>query len=236
MRRFPLVGGIDVAGTVESSADRALQGGRSRCWSPDTTSAWRTTAATPRTSACRRTGSCRCRRDCRLFDAMAIGTAGFTAALSIVEMERNGLAPRNGPVIVTGATGGVGSIGGAVSGGARLRGDGAHRQGAARTTTCDRWARADVLSRATLQMGTRPLEKATWAGAVDPVGGDDARVADADDDVQRLHRELGPDRRHRAEHDGAAVHPARRQAARHRLGDVSDAGRGSRSGAGSRRI
>ena len=44
------------------------------------------------------------------FDAMAIGTAGFTAALSIVEMERNGLAPANGPVIVTGATGGVGSM------------------------------------------------------------------------------------------------------------------------------
>ena len=39
-----------------------------------------------------------------LFDAMAIGTAGFTAALSVVEMERNGLAPSNGPVIATGAT------------------------------------------------------------------------------------------------------------------------------------
>ena len=44
------------------------------------------------------------------FDAMAIGTAGFTAALSVVEMERNGLTPGQGPVIVTGATGGVGSI------------------------------------------------------------------------------------------------------------------------------
>src|SRR4029079_12876112 len=43
-------------------------------------------------------------------DAMAIGPAGFTAGLSIVDMERNGLAPSSGPVIVTGATGGVGSI------------------------------------------------------------------------------------------------------------------------------
>ena len=41
---------------------------------------------------------------------MAIGTAGFTAALSIVELEHNGLEPANGPVIVTGATGGVGSL------------------------------------------------------------------------------------------------------------------------------
>ena len=87
-----------------------------RCSSPATISASRTTAATPATSACRRTGSCRCRRGCRSFDAMAIGTAGFTAALSMVEMERNGLAPANGPVIVTGATGGVGSIGDAMSG------------------------------------------------------------------------------------------------------------------------
>src|SRR5581483_9313892 len=45
-----------------------------------------------------------------LREAMVIGTAGFTAALSIVEMERNGLTPASGPVIVTGATGGVGSI------------------------------------------------------------------------------------------------------------------------------
>ena len=43
-----------------------------------------------------------------LFDAMALGTAGFTAALGIVRMEDNGLAPANGPVIVTGASGGVG--------------------------------------------------------------------------------------------------------------------------------
>src|SRR5207302_11311347 len=45
-----------------------------------------------------------------LFEAMALGTAGYTAALAIVRMEANGLAPANGPVIVSGATGGVGSI------------------------------------------------------------------------------------------------------------------------------
>ena len=50
------------------------------------------------------------RRAQRVSDVMAIGTAGFTAALSIVELERNGLTPGNGPVIVTGATGGVGSL------------------------------------------------------------------------------------------------------------------------------
>ena len=110
-------------------------------------------------------------RGLTLFEAMALGTAGFTAGLSVVRLERNGLRPPNGKVVVTGSTGGVGSI--AVAALARLGydvtaitgKDDAHeylRQLGAR----------DVLSRATLEMGTRPLEKARWAGAVDAVGGD----------------------------------------------------------------
>jgi NADPH2:quinone reductase len=102
---------------------------------------------------------------------MAIGTAGFTAALSIVDMERNGLSPSNGPVIVTGATGGVGSIaiqslaarGYAVT---ALTGK-AHEADYLRALGA-----SDVLIRGSIDMGTRPLEKSMWAGAVDPVGGD----------------------------------------------------------------
>jgi NADPH2:quinone reductase len=169
MRRFPMVGGIDVAGVVESSTaphfrrgDPVLVTGYDLGVNHDggysqfvrVPAEW-VVALPPGMSA---------------LDAMTIGTAGFTAALSIVEMERNGLTPAQGPVVVTGATGGVGSMGVAclVSRGYQvtaltgkdseheyLRGLGAHT----------------VLSRHTLQMGTRPLEKTQWAGAIDPVGG-----------------------------------------------------------------
>ena len=105
------------------------------------------------------------------FQVMAIGVAGFTAALSVMQMEKNGLAPDQGPVIVTGATGGVGSVAVEILAGlgyevVALTGkedesDYLTSLGAAR-----------VLSRHTLEMGTRPLEKGMWAGAVDPVGGE----------------------------------------------------------------
>ena len=95
----------------------------------------------------------------------------LTAALSLVDMEQNGLKPGQGPVIVTGATGGVGSVavqllaarGYEVT--ALTGKDGEHdflRSLGAR----------DVLSRKTLQMGTKPLEKSQWAGAVDVAGGE----------------------------------------------------------------
>jgi putative YhdH/YhfP family quinone oxidoreductase len=85
-------------------------------------------------------------------------------------MELNGLTPGSGPVIVTGATGGVGSfavellakLGYAVT--ALTGKDDAHDYLKSLGAT-------EVLSRHTLEMGTRPLEKATWAGAIDPVGG-----------------------------------------------------------------
>ena len=104
-------------------------------------------------------------------DAMAIGTAGFTAALSVVDMELNGLRPGQGPVIVTGATGGVGSVAVQL---AAARG----YQVTALTGKDNEHdflrslGATEVLSRNGLQMGTRPLEKALWAGAVDAVGGE----------------------------------------------------------------
>jgi NADPH2:quinone reductase len=105
------------------------------------------------------------------FSAMAIGTAGFTAGLAVSDMERNGLAPASGPVIVTGATGGVGSV--AVACLAALGYRVTALTGKADAADYLRALGAtEILDRATLQMGTRPLERATWAGAVDAAGGD----------------------------------------------------------------
>jgi NADPH2:quinone reductase len=101
---------------------------------------------------------------------MALGTAGFTAALSVVRLEQSGLRPAKGPVAVTGATGGVGSI--AVAALARL---GYHVTAITGKDDAHEYLRRlgarDVLSRTTLEMGTRPLEKAQWAGAIDAIGG-----------------------------------------------------------------
>jgi acrylyl-CoA reductase (NADPH) len=170
IRRFPLIGGIDVAGTVASTTDPRFKAG-----DPVLVTGYELGVAHDGGYA----GFVRVPADwvVRLpdglsaHDAMAIGTAGFTAALSIVDMERNGLKPGQGPVIVTGATGGVGSIAvqllaargyevAALTGKDHehefLRGLGAK----------------EILPRKTLQMGTRPLEKAMWAGAVDVAGGE----------------------------------------------------------------
>jgi acrylyl-CoA reductase (NADPH) len=170
MRRFPLVGGIDVAGTIESSADARLTKGKPVLVTGydlgvnqdggfseyvRVPSDWVVEIPSGLTP----------------FEAMTIGTAGFTAALSVVEMEHNGLTKESGPVIVTGATGGVGSLAVEILAGlgytvtAMTGKDDQHE-------FLRSIGAADVLSRGALQMGTRPLEKSLWAGAVDPVGGE----------------------------------------------------------------
>jgi NADPH2:quinone reductase len=170
LRRFPLVGGIDVSGTVVSSEDaRFREGDAVLVTGYDlgvandggfaeyvrVPSDWIVPLPDGLTP----------------FETMALGTAGFTAALAIVRLERNGLAPGRGPVAVTGATGGVGSI--AIAALRRLGYSVTaitgkdHEQGYLRELGA-----TDVLSRSTLQLGTKPLEKATWAGAVDAAGGE----------------------------------------------------------------
>jgi acrylyl-CoA reductase (NADPH) len=170
LRRFPLVGGIDVAGTVASTndsrfkpGDAVLVTGYDLGVSHDGGYAeyvrvpadWVVPVPAGLTT----------------FEAMAIGTAGFTAALSIVDLEHNGLAPNAGPVIVTGATGGVGTL--AVQCLAALGYQVTALTGKdAEHEFLKSLGASDVLSRNGLQMGTRPLEKMLWAGAVDAVGGD----------------------------------------------------------------
>ncbi len=106
-----------------------------------------------------------------LKEAMAIGTAGFTAALSLEALEHNGLRPENGTVIVTGATGGVGST--AV---AMLAQAGYTVAASTGKTSEHAYLRelgaSEILSREEVSAeSTRPLESERWAGAVDPVGG-----------------------------------------------------------------
>jgi putative YhdH/YhfP family quinone oxidoreductase len=107
-----------------------------------------------------------------LWEAMAFGTAGFTAALAILRMEHNGLTPEHGPVVVSGATGGVGSI--AVAALARLGYDvtalTGKREESAYLTALGAKA---ILFRDDLDLTSiKPLGKSTWAGAVDNLGGD----------------------------------------------------------------
>ena len=169
MRHMPLTGGIDVAGTVEESGDARFKAG-----DPVLVTGYDLGVAhdggyarhvrVPADWVVKRPAGLDAR------EAMALGTAGFTAALSVVRMEQNGLRPENGPVVVTGATGGVGSLaveflsglGYAVSAvtGKADRADYLRALGA-----------RDVLLRGAIDLGSRPLEKALWAGAVDPVGG-----------------------------------------------------------------
>jgi acrylyl-CoA reductase (NADPH) len=107
-----------------------------------------------------------------LWEAMAFGTAGYTAGLAVVKMELNGLKPANGPVVVDGATGGVGSI--AIAALAKL--------GYAVTALTGKEAEAgwlrqlgakEILLRQSLDLTKiRPMDKSTWAGAVDNLGGE----------------------------------------------------------------
>jgi acrylyl-CoA reductase (NADPH) len=107
-----------------------------------------------------------------LWDAMAFGTAGFTAGLAIVRMEQNGLKPSNGPVIVDGATGGVGSI--AVDALARLGYQVVALTGKANEADyLKKIGAQEVRLRSELDLSKiRPLDKATWAGAIDNLGGE----------------------------------------------------------------
>ena len=170
LRTFPLVGGIDLAGTVVSSDDDRFAAGDAvlvnGCGLSETRDGGYAEYA--RLSA-ESIVPIPAGMDAQ--QAMQLGTAGYTAALAIHRMEQNGQLPENGPVVVTGATGGVGSVAidmlaargyeaVAVTGKAEqvdyLKSIGASR----------------VLLRDEIDLGKRPMEKAQWAGAIDNLGGD----------------------------------------------------------------
>jgi len=171
IRRFPCVGGVDVSGVVESSSDvRFKSGDHVVVTSYDMGVAhdggfaeyvrapadW----VVPLPSGL------------TLFDSMVLGTAGFTAALAIHRLEQNELTPAKGKVIVTGATGGVGSL--AVRMLSQL---GYHvvalTSKSSETEYLLGLGAKEVLLRSDIDFTSkRPLEKALWAGALDAVGGE----------------------------------------------------------------
>lgn len=171
IRRFPCVGGIDMAGTVIDSADpRFAPGDPVIATSFDIGVAhhggYAEIARVPGDWVVPLPAGM------TLFEAMALGTAGFTAALGIVRMEENGLRPVKGPVIVTGATGGVGSL--AID---MLANRGYHVVALTGKESEAEYLRglgaAEVLLRQELDLGRiRPLDRGRWAGAVDNLGGD----------------------------------------------------------------
>lgn len=168
VRKFPLIAGIDFAGKVVHSTDARFKPGDAvvcNGWGMGEShhggyatrarvkGEWLVPLKAPFSTA----------------DAMAIGTAGYTSMLAVMALEDAGLAPAKGPVLVTGAAGGVGSIAiallsklgyrviaatGRVSEADYLRGLGA----------------AEIIDRAELNTDVRPLAKERWAGAVDSVG------------------------------------------------------------------
>ncbi len=170
IRRFPCVGGIDLAGVVVESADpRFKAGDKVIATSFDIGVAWHGGYAEyARIPA---GWVVPLPQGLDLFEAMALGTAGFTAALGIVRMEDNGLAPENGPIIVTGASGGVGAL--AIDMLARLGYHVVALTGkAAEADYLKNLGAAEIRLRSDIDFDkARPLETAQWAGAVDNVGG-----------------------------------------------------------------
>jgi len=170
IRRFPCVGGVDVAGVVVHSDDARFKAGDAVLvtgygMGVDHDGGFAEYVRAPADWVVPLP------QGLTLFDAMALGTAGVAAALSIHRLEQNELRPKNGKVIVTGATGGVASL--AIQMLAQL---GYHVVALTGKDTEHDYLKslgaAEILSRKDLEMGTRPLEKAQWAGALDAVGGE----------------------------------------------------------------
>jgi len=168
--RLPIVGGVDVAGTVEVSEDPRFEPGDEVLvtgfgLSEDRDGGYSEITRLMADYALKIPEGLDAKR------AMAIGTAGLTAALAIARMEHNGLSPDAGPVIVTGATGGVGSIAVDMLAGRHYTVVGLTGK-AEQRGYLENLGANEVLFRQELEMGGRPLESAKWAGAVDTVGGE----------------------------------------------------------------
>ena len=168
VRRFPMIPGIDLAGTVESSShpswkkgDKVILNG----WGVGETHL----GAFAEKARVKGDWLVRLPETMSAREAMAIGTAGYTAMLAVMALQRTGVTPSRGPVIVTGAAGGVGSVAVAVL--AKL--------GYAVTASTGRLAEtdylkalgaADIIDRKELTGSPRTLGKERWAGGVDAVG------------------------------------------------------------------
>ena len=178
LRRFPLVAGVDVAGEVISSIDSRFREGDqvlvTGCGLGEShDGGFSEVVRVPADWVVPLP------QGMTLLDAMVLGTAGFTAALAIDRMEQNGLAPGQGPVIVTGASGGVGSVAIDLLGGrgyevVALSRQLGHKSGR-KPETADylkSLGATEVLDAKSASDSDKPLEAARWAGAIDCVGGE----------------------------------------------------------------
>jgi acrylyl-CoA reductase (NADPH) len=170
LRRYPLVGGIDLAGTVEQSSDSAYKPGDAvlvtGCGMSETRDGgYAQFARVPASAVVAMPAGL------DALSAMALGTAGFAAGRAIMRMEINGQTPSMGPVVVTGATGGVGSL--AID---MLAGKGYEVVALTGKPESEPYLRSlgatQLLLRSELKFGKAPLESARWGGAVDNCGGD----------------------------------------------------------------
>jgi acrylyl-CoA reductase (NADPH) len=168
VRRFPMIAGIDFSGTVsESSNPNWKPGDKVICngWGMGETHL----GAYAEKARVKGEWLVKLPQGISARDAMAIGTAGYTAMLSVLALEKHGLTPNQGPVVVTGAAGGVGSIAIAVlsklgyqviaSTGRVSESDYLKKLGA-----------SEIIDRAELSGAAKPIAKERWAGGIDSVG------------------------------------------------------------------
>jgi putative YhdH/YhfP family quinone oxidoreductase len=170
IERFPCIAGIDMSGTVESSTDARFKPG-------DPVMLHGNGLGVSRDGGF--SGRVRAMADMvvpvppglSLFEVSALGVAGYTTGIAIMLCELNGMLPSNGKVLVNGATGGCGSIAIDI-----LSNKGYHVVALTGKDSSADYLKslgaAEVISRNTLEMGKRPLEKSLWAAAFDSVGGE----------------------------------------------------------------
>jgi acrylyl-CoA reductase (NADPH) len=168
VRRFPMIAGIDFAGTVEASSnpnwkpgDKVIGNG----WGMGETHL----GAYAEKTRVKGDWLVRLPNGMTTRDAMAVGTAGYTAMLSVLALEKHGLKPADGPIVVTGAAGGVGSVAIAV-----LSKLGYHVIASTGRTSEEGYLKglgaSEIIDRNELSGPAKPLAKERWAGGIDSVG------------------------------------------------------------------
>lgn len=168
VRRFPMIAGIDFAGTVEASSnpnwkpgDKVIGNG----WGMGETHL----GAYAEKTRVKGDWLVRLPDGMTTRDAMAVGTAGYTAMLSVLALERHGLKPADGPIVVTGAAGGVGSVAIAV-----LSKLGYQVIASTGRTSEEGYLKglgaSEIIDRNELSGPAKPLAKERWAGGIDSVG------------------------------------------------------------------
>jgi acrylyl-CoA reductase (NADPH) len=168
VRRWPMIPGIDPAGTVVESTDKEWRAGDAvvlNGWGLGETHL----GAYAQQARVQSDWLVPLEKAFKPSQAMAIGTAGYTAMLAVLALEQHGLKPADGPVLVTGAAGGVGSV--AIS---LLSGLGWHVIASTGRTSESDYLRslgaAEIIDRAELAAPAKPLAKERWAAAIDSVG------------------------------------------------------------------